>query len=82
MERIVLNIDESHAGEYYLVEGVIDSGDSFQKSVPFCVRKSVREQFPKEEQFLEYLKRMTIAVIRRCGDARNPLPQAVVEGVA
>lgn len=82
MEQIILNIDDSHAGEYYLVEGVVDDGKSFVKSVPFCVRKSVREQFPKEEEFMAYLKRMAKAVIARCGDARNPLPQAVVEGVA
>ena len=83
MERIVLNIDALNGGEYYLVEGVVDHGDHFEKSVPFSVHKSLRkEKFTDEESFIAYLGRMTKAVIGRCGDARNPLPEAVVEGVA
>lgn len=80
-ERVILNIDSLNGGEFYLVEGVLDHGNSFMKSVPFSVHKSIRkEKFPEEEQFIAYLQRMVKAVIARCGDARNPLPQAVIEG--
>jgi hypothetical protein len=79
VERIgLIELDALNHGEYYLAQLAVDD----VPSVPFHVHKSVREQFPKEEQFMAYLGRMAKAVIARCGDARNPLPQAVVEGSA
>ena len=79
MEKIgIIEIDDLNHGEYVLAQLAVDG----VPSVPFHVHKSVREKFPKEEEFLAYLGRMAKAVIARCGDARNPLPQAVVEGVA
>jgi len=83
MEQVILNIDALNGGEFYLVEGVVDYGDHFEKSVPFSVHKSLRkEKFTDEERFTQYLARMVKAVIARCGDARNPLPQQIVEGVS
>jgi len=79
VEKIgIIEIDDLNHGEYVLAQLAVDG----VPSVPFHVHKSVREKFPKEEEFLAYLGRMAKAVIARCGDARNPLPQAVVEGVA
>ena len=79
MEKIgIIEIDTMSHGEYILAQLAVDG----VPSVPFHVHKSVREKFPKEEDFLAYLGRMAKAVIARCGDARNPLPQAVVEGAA
>lgn len=79
MERIgLIELDALNHGEYYLAQLSVDE----IPSVPFHVHKSIREKFPKEEEFMAYLGRMAKAVIQRCGDARNPLPQAVVEGVA
>jgi len=79
VEKIrIIEIDTMNHGEFILAQLAIDG----VPSVPFHVHKSVREKFPKEEDFISYLGRMAKAVIVRCGDARNPLPQAVVEGVA
>ena len=79
MEKIsLIELDAINHGEYYLAQLAVDG----IPSVPFHVHKSIREKFPKEEEFMAYLKRMAKAVVARCGDARNPLPQAVVEGVA
>jgi len=79
VEKIgIIEIDTMSHGEYILAQLAVDG----VPSVPFHVHKSVREKFPKEEDFLAYLGRMAKAVIARCGDARNPLPQAVVEGAA
>jgi hypothetical protein len=79
VEKIgIVEIDTINHGEYILAQLAVDG----VLSVPFHVHKSIRETFPKEEEFMAYLKRMAKAVIMRCGDARNPLPQAVVEGVA
>ena len=77
MERIgLIELDGMNHGEFYLAQLAVDG----VPSVPFHVHKSVREQFPKEEDFLSYLGRMAKACIARCGDARNPLPQEIVEG--
>jgi hypothetical protein len=77
VERIgIIELDGMNHGEFYLAQLAVDE----VPSVPFCVHKSVREQFPKEEDFIAYLGRMAKAVIARCGDARNPLPQEIVEG--
>lgn len=79
MEKFsLIELDTINHGEYILAQLAVDD----VPSVPFHVHKSVREKFPKEEDFMAYLERMAKAVIARCGDARNPLPQAVVEGVA
>ena len=80
---ILTTIDEMSGGEFVIVEAVWENGNSFMKSVPFSVHKSVRrEKFPKEEDWIAYLKRMAKAVIARCGDARNPFPQELVEGAS
>jgi hypothetical protein len=77
VERIgLIELDAMNHGEYYLAQLAIDG----VPSVPFHVHKSVREKFPKEEDFMAYLARMAKTVIARCGDARNPLPQQLVEG--
>lgn len=77
MERIgIISLDTINHGEYVLAQLSVDD----IPSVPFHVHKSVREKFPKEEEFMAYLGRMAKAVIARCGDARNPLPQSIVEG--
>jgi hypothetical protein len=77
VERIgLIELDGLNHGEYYLAQLAVDD----VPSVPFHVHKSVREKFPKEEDFMAYLARMAKAVIARCGDARNPLPQELVEG--
>jgi Leu/Phe-tRNA-protein transferase len=77
VERIgLIELDDRNHGEYYLAQLAVDN----VPSVPFHVHKSVREKFPKEEDFMAYLERMAKAVIARCGDARNPLPQELVEG--
>lgn len=79
MEKFsLIELDTINHGEYILAQLAVDD----VPSVPFHVHKSVREKFPKEADFMAYLERMAKAVIARCGDARNPLPQAVVEGVA
>jgi hypothetical protein len=72
----LIELDTINHGEYYLAQLAVDG----VPSVPFHVHKSVREQFPQEESFMDYLGRMAEAVIRRCGDARNPFPEAVVQG--
>ncbi len=59
---------------------VVDYGTSFLKSIPFFVSKEHRiKTFPKPEDFEAYVKRMGVATIKQCGDARNPLPQEIVE---
>lgn len=70
--------DEINYGEFILAQLAVDD----VPSVPFFVHKSVREQFPKEEEFMAYLTRQAKAVIKRCGDVRNPFPQELVEGRA
>jgi hypothetical protein len=81
VEQIILNVDALNGGEFFIVEGIVDYGDHFEKSVPFSVHKSIRkEKFTDEKHFLAYLGRMARAVIARCGDARNPFPQELVEG--
>jgi hypothetical protein len=74
----VIELDGLNHGEFYLAQLAVND----VPSVPFHVHKSVREQFPKEQDFMAYLGRMAKAVIARCGDARNPLPPAIVEGSA
>jgi hypothetical protein len=77
VERIgIIELNSINHGEFYLAQLSVDD----VPSVPFHVHKSVREQFPKEEDFMAYLGRMAKACIARCGDARNPLPQEIVEG--
>ena len=79
MEKIgLIELDSLNHGEYILAQLAVDG----VPSVPFHVHKSVREKFPKEEEFMAYLGRMAQAVIRRCGDARNPFSQELVEGAA
>ena len=76
MERnTLIELDSINHGEYYLAQVAVDE----VPSVPFFAHKSIREKYPKEEDFLAYLFRMGAATIRRCGDARNPLPQEIVE---
>jgi hypothetical protein len=72
----LIELDTINHGEYYLAQLSVDG----VPSVPFHVHKSIREKFPQEESFMAYLGRMAEAVIRRCGDARNPFSQAQVEG--
>jgi hypothetical protein len=72
----IIELDTFNHGEYILAQIAVDE----VPSVPFHVHKSVREKFPKEEDFLAYLGRMAKACIQRCGDARNPFPQELVEG--
>jgi hypothetical protein len=76
-ERIgIIEIDQENHGEYILAQLAVDE----VPSVPFHVHKSIREKYPKEEDFIAYLGRMAKACIQRCGDARNPLPTELVEG--
>ena len=75
-QHSLIQLDSINHGDYYLAQVAVDE----IPSVPFFVHKSIREQYPKEESFLAYLFRMGKATIARCGDARNPLPQELVEG--
>jgi hypothetical protein len=72
----VIQIDTINHGEFLLAQVAVDE----VPCVPFFAHKSIREKFPKEEDFLAYLFRMGKATIARCGDARNPLPPEIVEG--
>jgi hypothetical protein len=74
----IIQLDCINHGEYYLAQVACDD----IPSVPFFAHKSIREKYPKEEEFLAYLFRMGKATIARCGDARNPLSQEIVEGRA
>lgn len=47
-------------------------------SIPFQFHKSVREQFVSDDDLLAYLCRQGEAVIHRCGDARNPFSEEMV----
>ncbi len=47
-------------------------------SIPFQFHNSVKETFKSEDEFMGFLCRQGEAVIQRCGDARNPLPQEMV----
>jgi hypothetical protein len=77
VERVaILELDECNHGEFILAQIAVDG----VPSVPFHAHKSIREKYPKEEDFIAYLVRMAKAVIGRCGDARNPFPQELVEG--
>ena len=79
MEQVgLIELDTINHGEYILAQLAVDG----VPSVPFHVHKSVREKFPREEDFMAYLARMAKACIRRCGDARNPFSQEIVEGAA
>jgi hypothetical protein len=73
--KTLIQLDSINHGEYYLAQVAVDE----VPSVPFFAHKSIREKYPTEEQFMAYLFRMGAATIARCGDARNPLPQEVVE---
>lgn len=76
MERkSLIQLDSINHGEFYLAQVAVDD----IPSVPFFAHKSIREKYPKEEEFMAYLFRMGEATIRRCGDARCPLPQEIVE---
>jgi hypothetical protein len=72
----IITLDAINHGEFYLAQVAVDE----VPSVPFFAHKSIREKFPKEEDFMAYLFRMGAATIARCGDARNPFPQELVEG--
>jgi hypothetical protein len=72
----IITLDSINHGEYYLAQVAVDE----VPSVPFFAHKSIREKYPKEDDFLAYLFRMGAATIARCGDARNPLPAEIVEG--
>jgi hypothetical protein len=72
----IITLDSINHGEYYLAQVAVDE----VPSVPFFAHKSIRDKFPKEDDFLAYLFRMGKATIARCGDARNPLPTEIVEG--
>jgi len=72
----IITLDSINHGEYYLAQVAVDE----VPSVPFFAHKSIREKFPKEDDFKAYLFRMGKATIARCGDARNPLPTEIVEG--
>ena len=77
MERdTIIQLDSINHGEYYLAQVAVDE----VPSVPFFAHKSIREKYPKEKEFMAYLFRMGRATVARCGDARNPLPQEIVEG--
>lgn len=73
--KSIILLDDINHGEFVLAQVAVND----VPSVPFFAHKSVREKFPKEEEFIAYLFRMGEATIRRCGDARNPLPQEMVE---
>jgi hypothetical protein len=73
--QTLIQLDTINHGEYYLAQVAVDD----VPCVPFFAHKSIREKYPKEEEFMAYLFRMGAATIRRCGDARNPLPAEIVE---
>jgi len=73
--KSLIQLDSINHGEFYLAQVAVDD----IPSVPFFAHKSIREKYPKEEEFMAYLFRMGEATIRRCGDARCPLPQEIVE---
>lgn len=72
----IVQLDGINHGEYYLAQLAVAD----ELSVPFFVHKSIRERYPKEEDFFSYLVRMAKATIARCGDARNPFSTELVEG--
>ena len=72
----IIQLDTINHGEFLLAQVAVDE----VPSVPFFAHKSIREKYPKEDDFLAYLFRMGKATIARCGDARNPLPTEIVEG--
>lgn len=72
----LIELDSINHGEYYLAQVAVNE----VPSVPFFAHKSIRERYPKEEDFMAYLFRMGAATIRKCGDARNPLQTEIVEG--
>lgn len=71
----LIELDSINHGDYYYARVAVNG----VPSVAFFAHKSVREKFPKENDFIAYLFRMGAATIRKCGDARNPLPSEVVE---
>jgi hypothetical protein len=71
----IINLDYINHGDFILAQVAVDE----VPSVPFFAHKSIREKYPKEEDFLSYLFRMGKATIARCGDARNPFPTEIVE---
>ena len=76
MERqTLIQLDSINHGDYYLAQVAVNE----VPCVPFFAHKSIREKYPKEDDFMAYLFRMGEATIRRCGDARNPLPPEIVE---
>jgi len=75
-QKALIQLDAINHGDFYLAQVAIDG----VPCVPFFAHKSIREQFPKEEDFMAYLFRMGEQTIRSCGDARNPLPAEIVEG--
>lgn len=71
----LIQLDTINHGDYYLAQVAVNG----VPSVHFFAHKSIREKYPKEEDFFAYLFRMGAATIRRCGDARDPLPAELVE---
>lgn len=57
-------------GEYYDAQLAVDG----VLSPAMEVHASVREAYPREEDFLSYLARSAETMIRIYGDARHPLP--------
>lgn len=47
-------------------------------SIPFQFHKSVQDQFRTDDELMAYLCRQGEAVIRRCGDGRNPYSEEMV----
>lgn len=68
-------IDYTDRGEYVEVRVAVDG----TPSLPMDVHKSIRDMYPGEDQWLDYLAQSGETMLTLYGDAREPIPLDVPE---